>query len=743
MTKLSAPCAFAMMALLLCMSTQQPQAEDRTYMLKEKVEVGAVRIVQAKRDVVLRLTIAPGTAYAVSNDLELHKQSVIHEWTTGVKNGRPSDVWRSYVAIDANEVTYMDVGNGREKVTTPSTDYKNHQTVAMKVAADGTREITHETWEFVGERDRRYIQRDREADLLPGREVKIGESWTVDSSKLGLIGYTTADDQITASSIKVTFKGVTKAENGNTYAELTVSGSVNFKTETVSPLGADYNTDLTAEASINGRALFDITAGHMAGYAWSGTATSSGRWQGSDIASSAEFSEADNYGYGFVSDQPVSNGADGPAEANEVKGFPSGAVDPNHVVIARNDGKIARIQVLDPSTQKIVKTLMVMPGTFTLNNLALSPDRTRVAFASSLNGLISLNRTNVFVLELATGEVNQVSPHWADNKGITKPIDTGKTATLTGRVVWKDTDPQVNRDRNDGFTGYVRIDQTPCIARVADDGTFTVTGVPVGVALLLEIRGSLPFNFTNGKPRGGSDSMARTAGTSMASLLIDEDGKNLGDVRLQTHYGDRGVDRPNWDGDTLWINESAWTSCYKAGYPEHSWKQVQFGELALLFGGFAVSPDGKQAAFCRDSSGGTGAVWVFDTKGKALWHADVAGATLSYTAEGAWTSDGYWICTAGIENTMGKEIYGAPALVIALPQQKQATVLGSWPQLAGHRVVSLCVDKDANLATFVTLQAIPGKAVVLGNLWQWDATRNSLVRMTSLNDVVAVASYGR
>ncbi|MCB9893501.1 MAG: PD40 domain-containing protein [Planctomycetes bacterium] len=743
MTRLTTLGAAACFTLLACMHTSNPVAQDRAHLLKEKVEQGAVRSVQAKRDVTLRLTISPGTPYAVTNDLEVHKQSLIHEWNRSVQDGRATEVWRSYVAITANEVTYTDLGNGPERVTTPATEWKRDQTVAMKVAKDGTREITHETWDFVGERDRRYIQLDREADLLPGREVKVGESWNAPAGGLGLIAYSGPDDKITSSDIKVTFKGTKQADNGDTLAQLTVSGTVNFKTEAASPMGADYATDLTAEASLSGGAIFNITSGHMLGYAWTGNATSRGRWQGSDIASTAEFSESDDYSYGMITDKPVDNGSAGPGEATEVKGFPSAAVDPDHVVIARNDGKIARIQVLDPSTGKIVRTLMVMPGSFTLNNLALSPDRKRVAFASSLNGLISLNRTNVFVLELATGEVNQVSPHWADNKGITKPISTGKTATLTGRVVWKDTDPQVNRDRNDGFTGYVRIDQTPCIARVADDGTFTVTSVPVGVALLLEIRGSLPFNFTNGKPRGGTDSMARTAGTSMASLLIDEDGKNLGEVRLQTHYGDRGVDRPNWDGDTLWINESAWTSCYKVGYPEHSWKQVQFGELTLLFGGFAVSPDGKQAAFCRDSSGGAGSVWMFDTKGKHLWHADVANATLSFGAEGAWTSDGYWVCTAGIENTMGKELYGAPALVIAIPQNKQATLLGAWPQLAGHRMVSVCVDKSASIASFVTLQTVPGKSIVLGNLWQWNALTNSLVRLTSLNDVVAVASYGR
>jgi hypothetical protein len=134
---------------------------------------------------------------------------------------------------------------------------------------------------------------------------------------------------------------------------------------------------------------------------------------------------------------------------------------------------------------------------------------------------------------------------------------------------------------------------------------------------------------------------------------------------------------------------------------------------------------------------------MYDTKGKALWHADVAHATISFMAEGAWTADGFWICTAGIQNTMGKAIYGAPALVIAMHEQKQASVLGAWPQLAGHRMVSLCVDKDANLATFVTLQTLPGKIATPGNLWQWDAAANSLVRLTSLNDVIAVASYGR
>jgi hypothetical protein len=206
------------------------------------------------------------------------------------------------------------------------------------------------------------------------------------------------------------------------------------------------------------------------------------------------------------------NGKEGPDAAAEILTYKHGAADAGHLLIARNDGKIARIQVFDPESRKIVKTLLAMPGSNSIANLALSPDRKRVAFSSNLNAGISVSTHDIFVLEFESGKINQVSPSWATNDGIAKPLDTGKTCTVTGRIKWFDDDPQFRRDRHDGFTGMARIDQTPCIAVIGSDGKFKLENVPVGIPLLLDIHGRLP-NYSDGKSRGWHAQSTKAART--------------------------------------------------------------------------------------------------------------------------------------------------------------------------------------------------------------------------------------
>ncbi len=438
-------------------------------------------------------------------------------------------------------------------------------------------------------------------------------------------------------------------------------------------------------------------------------------------------------------DKPAVNGGEGPDSVDSIQAFKHGAVDPAHIVIARNNGKLARIQVFDPASKKIVKTVLAMPGANTIATLALSPDRKRIAFSSNLNAGISISSSDIFVLELESGKLNQVSPYWATGDGIAQPIKTEKTCTVTGRIIWADDDPQFRRDRHDGFTGAVRIDHTPCAAVVNVDGTFKLEGVPVGVPLLLDIHGRLP-NYSNGKMR---DALMVYAGATMVDMTLEASGKDLGDVRIHPGHVQTSYDRPCWQGDALWLNASAWTQSYKAGYPKHSWEKVDFGALELMYGGFSVSRDGKYAAMCRDSSGGKGAVHFYDTKGKHLWAAEVPGATLAYWAEGAWTSNGAWLCTADAESMLDKNRFGAPALVYASREAKQAGVVRLWPQLTGHSMKSIAMDEKNDTGFFVTHKYVAETQITIGDAWMWDSSSDTLTRLTSLGDVLCLAGYGR
>jgi hypothetical protein len=739
MRRVTAPCALAMLVTIACLGGSNPdtvRAQQQSFLLKERVETGTVRVILGQRAMESTLTYFPGTDYSSSSSSSVEKAFRVEEWVTAMESSRASEVCRSYRNIDIQNTT----GIGAEKITVPGSDWKVNQTYLMKVKADGAREINHETLATSDDEIRRHVQRDVDIDLLPGREVKVGESWKVAKEKLGLIALSTPADKIDTADVSVKLESAVSTKAGDLVANLSISGTLKISTVVDSGFGDKPETELSSDVKFSGTAQFSVTRGQMIHYEWKGDGSARGRMGGTDVSAVATFAEVNDYGYASVFDNKVENGKEGPDSATDIQTFKYGAVDAAHILIARNDGKVARIQVFDPVSRKVIKTLLAMPGTNSLNTLALSPDRKRVAFSSNLNAGISIADMDVFVLELESGKINQVSPGWADNNGIAQPLDSGKTTTLSGRIVWYDNDEQVRRDRSDGFTGSARLDHTTCHVVVGVDGKFTLTGVPANTPVLLHIRGRLP-NYSNGKTRGAFE---QWAGLTTVSMVIEESGKDLGDVRITPGSVDHRHDRPCWQGDSLWVNLSGWTRSYKVGYPKHTWEQVDFGkELELLCGGFSVSRDGKLVAQVRDSSGGNGALHMYEISGKHLWSVALPGATVSYTAEGAWTADGNWACTAGIDNTMGKGYFGAPGLVIAQPGQKVGGLYRSWPQLYGHAMVSLALDESSSVGYMVTHKYDPDKNMTYGDAWAWDSTTDAMIRLTSLGDVICVASYGR
>lgn len=741
MRKVTALSAAALLVALAISDSQPPaevNAQEQAYLLKEKLEVGTVRMVRAERASTADITMNPDD-YPSKSDLAIQRTSIIHEWVSAMDGGRVSEVWRSYRDIVGTETRTYDYGNGPEKVSTPIEEWKRNHSFIMKVKADNTRQITHENYATIGDRDRAWVQLDLDADLLPAREVKVGESWKVPANRLGLIAMAGPEDKLDEADFTVTLRGVKNDENGRKLADLKVEGTLKFSCDIPNQFDDAASTRLKSSAKLSGSASFDVGAGRMVSYEWKGNGSTSGKLNGTAIKAESSFSETNLYAYSFVFDKPAANGSEGPDSADSIQTFKHDAVAAGHIVIARNNGKVARIQVFDPASKKIVKTVLAMPGANTIATLALSPDRKRIAFSSNLNAGISISTSDIFVLELESGKLNQVSPWWATGDGIAQPIKTEKTCTVSGRIIWADDDPQFRRDRHDGFTGIVRIDHTPCAAVVNVDGTFKLEGVPVGVPLLLDIHGRLP-NYSNGKMR---DALMVYAGATMVDMTLEASGKDLGTVRIHPGHVQSGYDRPCWEGDALWLNTSAWTQGYKAGYPKHSWEKVDFGALELLYGGFSVSRDGKYAALCRDSSGGHGAVHFYDTKGKHLWAAEVPGATLAYWAEGAWTSDGAWLCTADVESMLGKGLFGAPALLYASREAKQAGVVRLWPQLTGHSMKSIAMDEKGETGFFVTHKYVAETQLTIGDAWMWDSNTDTLTRLTSLGDVLCLAGYGR
>src|SRR5690606_10738701 len=121
-----------------------------------KLEVGTVRMVRAERASTADITMNPDD-YPSKSDLAIQRTSIIHEWVSAMDGGRVSEVWRSYRDIVGTETRTYDYGNGPEKVSTPIEEWKRNHSFIMKVKADNTRQITHENYATIGDRDRAWV----------------------------------------------------------------------------------------------------------------------------------------------------------------------------------------------------------------------------------------------------------------------------------------------------------------------------------------------------------------------------------------------------------------------------------------------------------------------------------------------------------------------------------------------------------------------------------------------------------
>ncbi|MBK9974887.1 MAG: hypothetical protein IPP14_08945 [Planctomycetes bacterium] len=716
-------------------------AQGNGAMLAESLETGTIRTVVHNAASDLAVTNAPGTNWATTTNSKQQRRYATEEWAAKVEGGRAVEVTRAYLDVSGKDTQYIVLNEGPQAFETPTLDWKNHHVFRMAVAADGSRKITHEFWDTIEAKDQKFIVKDTDPNPLPGRKVTVGESWTPAGTSLGLFAFSDGITQLKSCDIKFTLDSVVGTKRGHQVANLSAAGSATFYREEINPYDDAASTRLTATATLSGNGTFDVTTGQMLALAYKGKTSVTGKLNGADISAEANFEESWQFSYGSLIDANSDNG-NTPAEAVEgYKAYPFGALAENQVLIGRNDGKYTRVQVVDLETRKIVATVLTMKADATIRDLAVSPDRKSVAFASSLNGLLSIAETNVFVLNLVTGKLDQISPFWAPGDGLGQALKTAKTTTVKGRIKWYDDDPDVRTDRFDGFTGRVHVDHTACLAIVKNDGSFELTGVPVGASLLLDIQGTLPSTYRNGKIRGGTDALARYAGATFVDITFEEGVRDLGDIRISGHKLATGYCRPGWRGDIISIQQDGWTYTFDAGYPKHSWAEVKSGlGLQHLTGGHSVSPDGKLVAFANNEN----IAWFCKPDGTKVFEAKSAGANLGFDAEGAWLVDGSgWVCTASSEAWHRKLISGMPAICYVGMGDKQGRTIRQWGCLVGHKMVSLAVDKAGDRAIFVTHRFDVDKLVTWGDAWVWQASTDSCVRLTALGDVVCVGGYGR
>ncbi|MBK8207502.1 MAG: PD40 domain-containing protein [Planctomycetes bacterium] len=732
----------AMLVIWSVGNTQSPKVvmAQESAVLAEKLEVGTLRRTSETVEFASTVTYSPGKDWATDNRFGFTIHRDVDEWITGMDGSRVTQLWRSYGAIMRKNMQVLDMGKGPEEMITDGQDWKANVSFVLAVAADGSRSLAVKPSALIDAENQGAACGERQPVIAHGKSVSVGDSFKLQPAQIGILGGFSASDVIKSHDITATVSGMNMARDEGLTVKLKLAIKFTHFTEQINEFDDASSTRYTTESTLSGEAVFNATEGRMVSLGWSGTLKAKGKLSGADIEANATLKESYTYSYGKVIDAKPDNGSAGPekGETGKVLGEKFRALEEHEIVIGRNNGKVTRLQAFDTKTKKVVKNLLTLWEGTTVSQIAVSPDRKRVAFSSNLNSGICSFERDVFVLELESGTVNQISPRWADNKGIAQPLKSEQTCTLKGRIVWYDDDPMGGRDRNDGFTGSIIVDHTVCRGVINSDGTFSLAGVPVGHSLYVDIQGTLPLIYRNGKTRGENDVMKRWAGAGSVILPTEGGVYDMGDVRINSHRTRQALGRPTWRGGEIWHVYDGWNSAMAVGYPEHTFAEHKFGEaLDMMNGGFACSPNGKMFAFTANGSH----VGVWGPDGKLIKSIANAAFEPAYNSEGAWTSDNAYFCYSCWTNaTMGESVYGAPGIGVATIETGGAGGR-RWMQLAGQSCQSMALDAKAYVAYCVMYR--PDGNVTYGELWAWDSRTDSMERLTSLGDVVAVGSYGR
>jgi hypothetical protein len=393
--------------------------------------------------------------------------------------------------------------------------------------------------------------------------------------------------------------------------------------------------------------------------------------------------------------------------------------------------------VFDPATKKRVKTLCVLPAGKFIDHLSLAPTRDRVAFSSTLNNEISVSPWNVFVLETASGKLNQVTPGWATGDGLAQPLKSAK-GTVTGRLdFYDDYERQV---RSDDISSEVQLDQSNC--HIAAGSGFKLENAPAGI-LLLRVKAKVP-KPRHGVPRGVSV-YARDA--SVVTLVNVKAGEttDVGTLRLNIGAVDMVYCNATWGKDRLMGQLHSSGMLWEAGYPARSWQLDTKPTLSDWPAGVALNPEGNTLAFTSWGSGKNRFNLVHPQSRKVIKTIDLEsiGAEIPFNARLSWADGGMVLLSPAMARCRYEFSADAPAIVAAGLEAGKAQVLKTLPEWSGRVILDVSVSDDDTLLYIVVSGKLPTTNEERGELYCWDAQSDTMTRLTGFGYVLSVSNIGR
>lgn len=671
--------------------------------------------------------------------------ALVHEWYRALDDsGRPRQYTRSYPKLTQN--TKSDAWNkfveNNVKTENDITPAWAGQVLNLEVSG-GELKITGGDRTLVTDQAKSGVIQDFETDILPRKDRNVGETWKVRGASVENL----RDSQPTLIPELGLTEGfedglltVTLAALADGIATLEFKGTIKHRRKKTNPYLPDAEvTNVLFEAEVSGKAQFDTGTGRWVSRTLAADIKYSGKQNDQAVQGTGTLRDERTYHYGWIFDEaPKADIVEG-AGLKQHKVFSIGAIDPGMIVLGVNSSERAALVVFDPAKGAIAHTLLALPAGKSIDHATLSPDRKRVAFASTLNSEISIAPWNIFVLELETGALNQLTPEWATNEGLGQPKSAAKTGTVTGRIEWPDG--QTGMARGDAFSGSVRVDQTSLEAMIGQDGEFSIKEVPVG-PVVLRVKGKVLARRTDGRDDGRTTA---DWGATTVVMVAEDKTTSAGTISLSSPAQDMVFANPTWQGDRL--SGHLWTTSwlYDIGYPKRSYALMTKNTVPGQAQALGYSPDGKLLAI--NAGLGNGAkTYIMDAGTREVLRSnDPAALGVEYgsVTRGTWTTDGKAWASAGYGRCRYSFLADMPLVYVMNAADGATMIAREWPEFSGRQIIDITPATDGNSVFLVIRQPAQDGLDPFTDLYQYMPQTDTLRRLTGLKDVQTVSNLGR
>lgn len=722
------------------------RAQEAT--LVERTERGLRRTAVVVRKASARLESKVLEETVSSFEPAASQEATVHDWH--LAPGRVLRTWETLRTVSSSrtKVAFMDQVLSSEE---PVLDQRAGQSVLLEVGPDGRGRIAGGADRIVQEADRRAVESEFETALLPAGPVAVGDRWAIPLDRVedpfavdlgfpvefGAAGVRQNERQ--GGALEASLERL-DAEGGRAIATIAFQGRLEYRRLRKVPYLETVESDTTTRYEIAGRARLDATGGRWlarettARFERSATAPADGR---TEAVGTGLLEDRRTYSYGWIFDESPAGIAPDPTEVEAPLAPVRGPVPPGELVIGRNFEKGSVLATFDPAAGREVARLAVLPPGARVDHASLDPAGARVAFASTLNNDVSHAEWNVFVLDLAAGRLDQVTPEWAPGHGIAPPLSTEETGSVRGSVTWYDSVRQ--RHFTAVLSGMVHADRTRCRAALEPGGGFLLAGVPAA-PLVLQIQAKVSHG------EGGLRETV-TMGAYVLATVRPGETTDLGAVAIHAPFTWFVHSQPTWVEGGLRGTNYLTDFVFEAGYPERRFELGQLlGALGSSPGGFAADPRSDRLALFDDPTGPS-RVRFFDavTRREALaLERPEEGFQFDPHSRGCWTPDGArWVAGGHSMGALAPVLPDVPSLVAADPERRELRVVKKWPELAGLGVEDVAVDPAGAVYYLVLRRPAAEGAAETSDLWSWDSTTDVTRRLTGWGNVVAVSVAGR